>query len=68
MRIAASLFITLTISAALCLLLTWPFMWIWNYSVVAALTIANPIDYWVAFYLMLFVSMFLVGSRSGTKP
>lgn len=49
--------------ACVCLLLALPFMWIWNYAVVSALTIAKPINYWVAFWLMLFVSFFFVSKN-----
>lgn len=45
-------------------LIAWPFMLIWNYAVVSALTIAKPINYWVAFWLMLFISLFATGSKS----
>lgn len=66
--IIAGLFcITAALVTALstCLLVAYPFMWIWNYAVVAAITIAKPIEYWVAYWLMLFISMFVAGSRSG---
>lgn len=49
----------------LCLLLAWPFMWIWNYAVVSALTVAKPITYWPAFWLSVFIGMcFSRGSSS----
>ncbi len=44
-----------------------PFKWMWNYAVVSAITIAQPIGYWTAFCLMMFLSIFMVGSRSSTK-
>ncbi len=45
------------------LILAWPFIWLWNYAVVAALVFANPItEYWVGFWLMIFIGIFLVRS------
>lgn len=46
------------------LLATWPFMWVWNYAIVSAVSVAKPIDYWVAFWLMGFLSSFVANSRS----
>lgn len=43
-----------------------PFMWIWNYAVVAAVTVAKPIGYWTAFWLIVFLSVFVVDSRSSS--
>lgn len=40
-------------------LLAYPFMLMWNYSVVAALTIANPIGYWQSFWLMMLIGLFV---------
>lgn len=50
----------------LLLILAWPFMWMWNFAVVAAITVANPVDYWVAFCLMMFICLFVAGSK-GSK-
>jgi hypothetical protein len=52
------------VAAVLSLLMAWPFMWLWNYAVVSALTVAKPIGYWVAFWLLMFVSLFIAGSAS----
>lgn len=50
----------------LSILMAWPFLWIWNYAVVEALTIAKPIEsFWVAFWLMMFISGFLVKANKG---
>ena len=49
---------------AISLLLAYPFMWMWNYAVVKAVSVANPIDYWVAFTLMIFISLFISSSSS----
>tara|TARA_Y100000034_G_C6909389_1_gene423344 strand:- start:2686 stop:2907 length:222 start_codon:yes stop_codon:yes gene_type:complete len=51
----------------LSLLMAFPFMWMWNYAVVAALTIANPISYWPAFCLMFFIGLFLAKSNSSSS-
>jgi hypothetical protein len=55
----------LMVLPAVLLLLAWPFMFLWNYAVVSAITIAKPIGYWVSFWLMIFISVFIVGSKSG---
>lgn len=47
------------------LVMTWPFMWVWNYAIVSAISVANPISYWVAFWLNLFLLYFL--TRSGSN-
>ena len=57
----------LLVAVASCLLLAWPFMLIWNYAVVAAVTMTKPIEYWVAFWLMLFLSLFIVGSKTSAS-
>lgn len=41
-----------------------PFMWIWNYAVVGAISVANPIGYWQAFWLAAFLSMFKPNNSS----
>lgn len=54
-------------AAVLALLSAWPFMWMWNYAVVSAVTVASPITYWPAFCLMLFLALFVTGGRAGGK-
>lgn len=54
------------IVGGLCLLLAWPFMWIWNYAVVSALAVAKPITYWPAFWLSVFIGAFL-GRNAASK-
>jgi len=49
---------------AMPLFMAWPFMWIWNYAVVSAVTVTAPIGYWTAFWLMVFVIVWLAGSNS----
>lgn len=49
----------------LSLLLTWPFMWIWNYAVCEAVTITKPIDFWVAYFL-LWMWLCLIARPSGS--
>ena len=46
----------------ICLLLAFPFMWIWNYAVIAAVSVANPITYWNAFWLSIFMNAYVAGS------
>lgn len=67
MKIAGIIGSVIVLSAATCLLMAWPFMWIWNYAVVSAVTVTKPIGYWVAFWLMLFVSLFVAGSKSSVS-
>jgi len=67
MKIAGIIGSMIVLSVAMCLLMAWPFMWIWNYAVVSAVTVTKPIGYWVAFWLMLFVSLFVAGSKSSVS-
>ena len=62
----AALVLAVAVVAGVSLLLAWPFMWIWNYAVVSAVTIANPVSYWVAFWLMVFFSSWIAGSKSSS--
>lgn len=60
-RVLASITASLIIFGvvvAIGLLFAFPFMWIWNYAIVKAITIANPIDYWTAYLLTLFIGLF----------
>ena len=50
----------------LLLIFAYPFMLLWNYAVVAAISVANPIGYWVSFCLMIFISFFMIGSRNAS--
>jgi uncharacterized protein (DUF2062 family) len=52
---------------ALALFLTFPFMWMWNYAVVGAITVTRPIDFEKALVLMLFISMFFCSRNSREK-
>lgn len=45
------LFVVIVLLAAL------PVMWLWNYAMVAAVTFAKPIEYWVAVCLTLLLSI-----------
>lgn len=38
------------------LLLAFPFMILWNYAAVSALTVAKPIGFWVSFWLLFLLS------------
>ena len=55
------------IATVVMLLMAFPFMWIWNRAVVEAITIARPIDYWTAFWLMTFICVFLAGTKYRDK-
>lgn len=46
------------------LLVAWPFMWIWNYAVVGSLTVATPVNYWMAYWAMIFFNLFIRGPQS----
>lgn len=52
------------VCAFVCLAIAYPFMWIWNYALVQALTIVKPIDYWIAFWLMMTILLFYVGPKN----
>lgn len=52
--------------AILCLLLAFPFMWLWNGTVCLAFTITKPIEYWTAYWLMIFITCFMSGSKSSS--
>lgn len=58
---AACLFLAaLGLAVLFCLVFTVPFQWAWNNAVVNAISIAEPIDFWTASTLLMFV-WFLVG-------
>lgn len=61
------LLVVFVVAAVISLLLAWPFMWMWNYAAVAALTVAKPITYWPAFCLMWFISLFMVRGSSSSS-
>jgi hypothetical protein len=48
----------------MCLLFAWPFMWLWNGAVCAAVTVANPIGYWTSFWLLWFIGVFARSSKA----
>jgi hypothetical protein len=50
----------------LLLIFAYPFMLLWNYAVVAAISVAKPIGYWVSCCLMIFISFFMIGSKNGS--
>lgn len=53
MKLIVSFIVGLIAIALITLPLAAPFMWIWNYAVVQAVTWANAIGFWVAFWLLL---------------
>ena len=59
--------VVLAIAVVCCFVLAWPFMWMRNYAVVSAVSVANPISYWPSFWLMVFISLFLIGSNQGNN-
>lgn len=60
-----SVFIALImVCLILAIVMAYPFMLIWNYAVVSAIDVANPITFWQAFWLSVFCSMFVRGSRT----
>lgn len=48
----------LLIAAGIAMVFAFPFMWMWNYAVVEAVSVARPITFWPAFWLMMFCSSF----------
>jgi len=52
---------------ACCAVVTWPFMWLWNYAVVAAVTVTQPIGYYPAYCLLLFLVLFWRGRKGSAK-
>lgn len=67
LKIVCLCLVVVVVTVVLCLLIAWPFMWMWNYAVVSAVTVTEPISYWVAFCLMMFISMFAVSSRTSSS-
>ena len=57
----------LIVIAVFAALFAFPFMWLWNFSVVAALTIAKPIDYPVALGLMILIGWMSFSLRGKVK-
>ena len=57
----------LIVIAVFAVLFAFPFMWLWNFSVVAALTIAKPIDYPVALGLMILIGWMSFSLRGKVK-
>lgn len=41
------------------LFLSLPFMLMWNYAVVSAISVANVINFWQAFWLLFFIGFFI---------
>lgn len=54
---------SLILVTVLIFILAFAFMHMWNYAVVQAVSIAQPISYWVAMVLMFFVSLFIVSNN-----
>jgi len=50
--------IAILVVVTFALMATWPFLWIWNFAVVAALTVAKPLTYWRAFWLLVLLASF----------
>lgn len=44
--------------------MAFPFMWIWNFAIVKAISIANIITYWPAYWMMLFINIWVGTSVS----
>ena len=51
----------------LCFIGAFILMHAWNYAVVAALSVAEPIGFWHALVLMVFVAPFFKGSSSSSS-
>jgi len=56
------------VATVLSLVLTWPFMWMWNFSVSPTVEGVRDLDYWRAFCLLWLLSLFFAGivSRKGS--
>ncbi len=63
---AVAIFI-LGIAGWIALLAAWPFMWGWNFAVVQAVSVAQPITYWPAFVLMWFMGFLIAARRSNSS-
>ena len=59
--------IVVVVVLAISIVTAWPFMWIWNYAVCAAVTVAAPITYWQAFWLAVFFGGFVTARSPGSK-
>lgn len=55
--------IVFVIVATMAIVMAFPFMWIWNYSMVAACSFAKNIQYWQSFWMVIFFNLWIVGSR-----
>ena len=65
MAILLAFVLLIFIAIVMSILMAYPFMWIWNYAIVDTITICNPIDnFWVAFWLMMFISLFIKSTTS----
>ena len=61
-------FLVCVCALIICLPLAGPFMWLWNYAVVFAISGVAVLDYWHAYWLLVFVAMFLGGvNASNTR-
>ncbi len=67
MKLVVVIFGLVALAFGICFVIALPFMLLWNFAVVSAISVAKPISYWVAFWLMLFFSLFVVGTNSGSK-
>lgn len=68
MKLIVSFIVGLIAVALITLPLAAPFMWIWNYAVVQAVTWANAIGFWVAFWLLIpVVLIFCIALAMQTK-
>ena len=67
MKIVTAAIALLAIVVAFSTLFALPFMWLWNFAVVQAVTFANPIGFWVAWALMFFLGAFVSGARSSSS-
>ena len=62
--IALIILLILFIPIVVCFL-GWIFQLLWNGAVIEAVTVCQPVDYWTAVMLMLFISFFMIRSRAG---
>lgn len=67
MEILGLLVFVIFIAVIWSIIMAYPFMLMWNYVVVEAVTICNPVEFWEAFWLMLFISLFIKNSTTTSK-
>ena len=54
--VVAGCLAVIIIGLFICFIMPLPLMWGWNYGIVNIITVAQPITYWTAFWIIAFLS------------